>query len=315
MRSPTGDQYELVRLTPHGEARAVITQLAAALRELRIGEADLVQPYPESMPAPSAAGIVLAPWPNRVRDGKWSWRRADGTVIQQQLAITEPAYGNASHGLLRFTAYELVDKAADAVTLSATIYPQTGYPFLVDTRVRYALADDGITVMHELANGGETDAPVAVGAHPYLRVGAHDTATLRLTVNAATHIDVDDRKNPVGESPVEGTDLDLRAGRLVGELDLDDGFAQAGPGDLAWLEATDGSRTTLWGDESVRFVQAFTHRSFAALPAGQVAVALEPMTAPANAFNSGAGLKLLEPGETWSVTWGIRYAPSTALAG
>ena len=42
------------------------------------------------------------------------------------------------------------------------------------------------------------------------------------------------------------------------------------------------------------------------------AVAVEPMTAPANAFNTGAGLRWLEPGETWTVRWGIRH---TGLAG
>jgi len=33
---------------------------------------------------------------------------------------------------------------------------------------------------------------------------------------------------------------------------------------------------------------------------------VEPMTAPADAFNSGEGLKVLAPGERWGTTWGIR---------
>jgi aldose 1-epimerase len=35
------------------------------------------------------------------------------------------------------------------------------------------------------------------------------------------------------------------------------------------------------------------------------AVAIEPMTAPADAFNSGQGLRWLAPGEDWVVRWGI----------
>ena len=35
-------------------------------------------------------------------------------------------------------------------------------------------------------------------------------------------------------------------------------------------------------------------------------VAVEPMTAPAEAFNSGRGLRRLAPGETWELHWGIR---------
>ncbi len=300
-------------MTPTGEARACITQVAAGIRELTIGGVELVESFPIESPPPSAAGIVLVPWPNRVRDGKWTLTAPDGAASVQQLALTEPARGNASHGLLRFTAYELQDKGADYVELGATIYPQTGYPFLVDTRVRYELADDGLVVTHELANGGTGTAPVAVGAHPYLRLGGHDTASLELVVNAATHIEVDERMNPVAETPVDGTEFDLRAPHPVGELTLDDGFGAAGPGELARLTAPDGSAVTLWGDDAFRYVQVFTHRSFATLPKGQPALALEPMTAPADAFNSGAGLKRLAPGETWSVRWGIRY--SAALAG
>jgi aldose 1-epimerase len=35
-------------------------------------------------------------------------------------------------------------------------------------------------------------------------------------------------------------------------------------------------------------------------------VAIEPMSCPANAFNSGDGLIRLEPGRGWSGSWGIR---------
>jgi aldose 1-epimerase len=37
-----------------------------------------------------------------------------------------------------------------------------------------------------------------------------------------------------------------------------------------------------------------------------VALAVEPMTAPANALNTGEGVRWLEPEETWTVQWGIR---------
>jgi aldose 1-epimerase len=314
VRAPTGEQYELVRTTPTGTARAVITQLAAGIREFQIGGVDLVEPFPVTSSPQSAAGIVLSPWPNRIRDGKWTWTGADGAEQTLQLPLTEPALGNASHGLLRFTPYELADKGADFVELSATIYPQNGYPFLVDTRVRYELSDDGLTVQHCFANGGEAEAPVAVGAHPYFRIGDVDTHELRLTVHATTHFEVDEKLIPVKQVPVDGTEFDLRSPRRVGDLDLNEGYGGAGPGELAALTAPDGATVTLWGDDAFRFLQVYTHRSFATLPAGGVAIAVEPMTAPADAFNSGLGLKRLAAHETWVATWGIRYAPAPAPA-
>jgi aldose 1-epimerase len=63
----------------------------------------------------------------------------------------------------------------------------------------------------------------------------------------------------------------------------------------------------LWGDESFTYVQVFTSRKLATRPAGAAALAVEPMTAPANALNTGRGLRWLEPGETWKAEWGIRH--------
>ena len=39
---------------------------------------------------------------------------------------------------------------------------------------------------------------------------------------------------------------------------------------------------------------------------GRPAVAIEPMTCAPDAFNSGHGLIVLEPGGSWSGSWGIQ---------
>jgi aldose 1-epimerase len=54
-------------------------------------------------------------------------------------------------------------------------------------------------------------------------------------------------------------------------------------------------------------VQVFTTRAFPKGAGEGLAVAVEPMTAPPDAFNSGEGVRWLEPGEHWSVNWGVRY--------
>jgi aldose 1-epimerase len=47
-------------------------------------------------------------------------------------------------------------------------------------------------------------------------------------------------------------------------------------------------------------------------PGRSRAVAVEPMTGPANAFNSGEGLRWLAPGESFTMSWGIDYSPGAA---
>ena len=60
--------------------------------------------------------------------------------------------------------------------------------------------------------------------------------------------------------------------------------------------------TTLWWDEAITAVQVFTVDKLVDGPA----VAIEPMSCPPDAFNSGTGLIRLVPGATWTAEWGIQ---------
>ncbi|WP_435749040.1 aldose 1-epimerase family protein [Microbacterium sp. PMB16] len=291
--SPTGTQVHL----QSGDVTAQVAQVGASLRSLRIGGVDLVTPYPLDIPTPSCSGVVLAPWPNRVRDGRWD---DDGTP--RQLAITEPKFGNASHGLLRFVAYE-IDQTDAAATLSATIVPQTGYPYLVETSVTYLLTGTGIDVVHVLTNRSPEPAPVALGTHPFVTIGDVDPHDLVLRVPAATAFDTDERMLPTGTRPADAA---LRDGIRLGDASLDTGFTDltrdADGLVRTSLTAPDGRRLTVWQGEGFDYVQAFTTSKY---PGHDLAVAIEPMTAPADALNSGLGIRRLAPGESWSLRWGI----------
>ncbi|UWX97914.1 aldose 1-epimerase family protein [Arthrobacter zhaoxinii] len=298
----TGTQYEITR----GSARAVIGSLGGALRRYTVDGVDLFQTYPDSAIPPSANGVLLAPWPNRVADGRWT---LDGRT--QQLDITEPSRGHASHGLLRNTGYTVREQVPGAVELEAGIFPQHGYPFHLLHRVRYSLDDDGgLHVRQSLTNQGGAEAPVALGAHPFLRLGDVPTEDLVLTVAASTVLTVDDRLIPTGRQEPAGT-ADLRAGARVGGLLLDSAYTDlalddTGPDGAAHryvLAAPDGRTVSLWAGPECRYVHVFVTDTFPGQPR---AVALEPMTAPANALNSGEGLVWLAPGRTFSARWGIR---------
>src|SRR3546814_4803157 len=104
---PNGRRFRLTT----ARATAEISQVGAALRALTVGGVDLVPRYADDIPTPTASGIVLVPWPNRVRDGRWTQRG-----VTRQLSISEPALGNASHGLLRFTPYRLEEERSEEHT-------------------------------------------------------------------------------------------------------------------------------------------------------------------------------------------------------
>ncbi|MFP5312766.1 MAG: aldose 1-epimerase family protein [Actinomycetes bacterium] len=299
----TGRQYELRR----GDAVAVVTELAAGLRAFSRAGVLLTETYGDDQIAPGGAGITLAPWANRVEDGQWT---LDGK--RQQLDITEVSRNNASHGLLRNTGYSLAGQTPDSVALEAVAFPQHGYPFLVRHRVEYRLSEDlGLHVRQTLTNDSAAAAPFVLGAHPYLRVGDTPVEDLQLTVAADTRLVTDDRLIPRGTAPVGG-DTDFRSGRDIAGLAVDVALT-----DLTFnggvarhtLTAGDGSAVSLWQDGTCPYVHVFVSTVY---PGRSRAVAVEPMTGPANAFNSGDGLRWLAPGDSFSIQWGIDYRPGHA---
>jgi aldose 1-epimerase len=297
----------------NGSARAEVGSLAAVLRSLTVGGIHLTEPVGTDVIAPMGCGIVLAPWPNRVRDALW---HVDGEP--QQLDITEVARGNAIHGLLRNTAYRLLEQTDSSVTLGALIAPQHGWPFLLDTSVRYQVEPDGLTVTHAAQNLSSRRSPWAVGAHPYFRVGEVPIDQLTVTLTAQVRIQLDERSNAGSTHPVDASGVggpgDLRSGRPLAGLTLDSPYGHLANhdarADIAWLTAPDGSTTTLWADPAFGWIQAYTPPDFPRPGGTGLAVALEPMTAPPDALNSGTDLIWLEPGASWSGSWGVRYAPS-----
>ncbi|WP_433876365.1 aldose 1-epimerase family protein [Sinomonas atrocyanea] len=292
----TGRQYEL----RSAGAVAVVTELAATLRSYSRDGVVLTETFGDDQIPPGATGITLAPWANRIEDGRWT---LEGRP--QQLDLTEPSRGHASHGLLRNTGYALIGGSESSAVLEATVFPQHGYPFLVRHRVEYALDGDGaLSVTQSLTNHSPARAPWVLGAHPYLRIGDVPTEDLVLTVPAATRLVADERLIPRSHEPAAGEN-DLRRGRRVSELALDAAFRDLEFQDgraRSTLTAPDGRSVWLWQEAACQYVHVFVSVTF---PGRTKAVALEPMTGPANAFNSGEGLGWLDPGETASMRWGI----------
>ena len=65
-----------------------------------------------------------------------------------------------------------------------------------------------------------------------------------------------------------------------------------------------GDTLTVWLGESYRYLQLFTGDPLPDVDRRSLAV--EPMTCAPNAFRSGDGLLVLEPGESATATWGIQ---------
>ena len=201
----SGDQFEI---SAAGYV-AVVTESGAALRVLRHHGRDLVDGFAETEMSSGGRGQLLMPWPNRLRDGRYSFGDRD-----LQLGLTDPSRGNASHGLARWAAWTLEEHTDASVSLVYRVMAQTGYPWALDLHVLYDVSADGLVVTQTATNLSPEPAPYASGAHPYLAVGAA-IEDLEVCVPARTRLAVDDPKIPVGSEPVSGA-YDLTSPRRIG---------------------------------------------------------------------------------------------------
>ena len=119
----TGIQFRISA----GDYSATVTELGAGLREFRHRDQPVITQYePDELP-PAGAGQLLAPWPNRIDGGRYSFGGAS-----YQLDLSEPARGNAIHGLTRWADWQVVAHAADAVRLRHVLHGRPGYPFCLE---------------------------------------------------------------------------------------------------------------------------------------------------------------------------------------
>lgn len=296
------DEYEIT----YAGARAVITATGATLRVFEVDGVSYLETFPEDESAPMGSGAVLIPWPNRTAGAVWTYRDEP-----QHLEVTEPARGNASHGLVRKETWTATVEEDSSVTLELTVGERPGWPFRFRTTVTYALDIEGLAVTHTVHNLADLPMPFGVGAHPYPRPGCSDADDCVLTLAATTHLPLDpERMVPTGLAVPDDSFAD---GKPLRGTTLDDAFGGCVPGLDGLvrhsLRGPDGG-VEVWADPVFGWVQVYTPDSFPGKESGR-AIAIEPMTCPPDALNSGTDLLQVRPRETWSASWGLRPLRST----
>lgn len=299
---PSGDQWTI----RHGDHEAVIVEVGGGLRTYVFRGRDVMAGYPPDSRCSAGRGQLLMPWPNRIRDGRYTF--AGKT---HALALTEPERGNAIHGLARWAIWSVLEHADDTVTLGCRLRPQPGWEWSLDLSVTYDLTASGLIVTPRARNVGTEAAPFGFGAHPYLSVGEDRVDEVQLGIPAGSLLELDDRLLPTRPAAVDGTDQDFRDPRLLGELALDTAFTDVvADADGRWRvtlhHPQTGRSVTVWAEATAYpWLQVFTGDSLPLDVRRTSGIAVEPMTCPPDAFNSGDGLLVLEPGQEFSAPWGI----------
>jgi aldose 1-epimerase len=324
----TGAQYDLSA----GDYRVTVTELGAGLRQLEHGGQPVIVGYEPDVLPPGAAGQLLCPWPNRVDGGHYA---IDGR--HYQLDLSEPANANAIHGLTRWLSWTPGPASAapggEEISLRLVLLGHQGYPFALELDASYRLdADHGLRVSVSARNLGSVAAPYGTGSHPYLTTGAAEVDECDLGLPAGLWQPAGERGIPIGgPEDVTGTEFDFRTPRPIGDTQLDHALTGLARGDdgRVWARLssagqvtrteaarTDPARTevartevartevALWAGPGYEWLQVFTGDTLGPSHRRK-AVAIEPMTCPPNAFNSGVDLLMLEPGDSVTHSWGI----------
>lgn len=256
------------------------------LSSWQVGGVELIAGHSGPGGQDGSRSALLAPWPNRLYLGRWSWRDRD-----LELPLTKGDY--AIHGLVADTEFTIVTSSAESVTMAHDLAPSPGYPFSLRIQVRYTMVRDGMACALEAENTGSEPAPVGLGVHPYLAGFVND---LQLSVPPVTRVDMDQTWHESGRRPWSHDGP-------IGDLVLDSAFTDLPSGFEIVVTRTDGVSIAVWGGPTCRWLLVFTADTLGPADVRQ-SLAVEPMTCPPNALATGE-IDVLEPGGRLTLDWGF----------
>ena len=251
---------------------------------------------------------LLYPWANRLAAFDYTVAGHAVAVPHDLARVALDDRGLPIHGVIGGRmAWELVaaPDGPEAQTLAALLSWSESlgelfevFPFRHDLRYEARLEGGRLEIAVTVHACGDGPAPVAFGFHPYLSLPGTPRERWRVELPAMRPLLLDEHQIPAGL----GEELPSQAFELA-EREFDDGFDTV-PAHARFAVEAAGRRLELELLEGYHCAQVYAPRS------GQF-ICFEPMTAPANALRSGAGLRLLAPGESCRA----RFAVSCAALG
>ena len=324
-RSDRLGEEVLVAQSGDGTARAVVANSGATLLSWELQRdrevLELTDGYRDRAELLEQSGVrngVLAPFPNRVADGRY---RFDG----QDHDLLPGVHGDRTvyHGFARTLPFTV--ESATAASDYAQLVLRTdeirpgrfdGYPFALDLTVTYTIEIDQITLEIHAVNTGTTTAPYAAGWHPYFQLGTGTGIDeLELRVPSGILIRTDDALIPTNgpdcRIDLDGLpEMDFRGGSPIGDRVIDACYA-----DLRY-EVDGHAETTLRDPKTGRGLRIWQTSGFMHIFTGDTlprdrrgSVAIEPVEVMTNAYNRPefASALALEPGRERRFRCGVRF--------
>jgi aldose 1-epimerase len=222
-------------------------------------------PFSEFRKKPRSYGIpILFPYPNRIKDNRFSFRNRNYEVDQPQ------------HGFVRDKAWKVEDvgSSAEAAWIRSSLSTEKD-PFVFRLEVTYNLSGTTLEMITQVKNTGQEDMPFGFGIHPYFRKPNPGT----LQVFAGKYWELN-QFIPTGKLLNVTGGYDLNHPQNIAKLQLDDIFTDLKSGDCILTDEANRTKTVVEFSSS-----EFPHVVVYTPPPPRNAICIEPYTCPTDAFN------------------------------
>lgn len=247
----------------------------------------------------STAGIpLLYPWANRL--GALHYRAAgrDVDLDPTSAFLHFDDHGLAMHGVPWGQLSWMVDEVRQEYLRARLEWKRPEllavFPYPHRLEINVEVSPMSLQLRTEVSADSKSHVPISFGFHPYFGIPGVTRDQWRLQLPAMKKLQLDQHGIPTGRSESFGP-----FDNSLGQNGFDDGFGL--------LDATaDFSLLGGGWKITVRLLQGFSYAQVFA-PVGKEFIALEPMTAPANALISGDGLRILESGGRFVASFRIDF--------
>jgi aldose 1-epimerase len=240
---------------------------------------------------------LLYPWANRLARFGYEAAGRSVTLSEDDSRIPRDGAGLPIHGVLPALLRWEVEDADRPDELVARLRWHADellelFPFRHEVLVQATVGSGGLTLTTTVTAATGGPVPVSFGYHPYTRVPGAGREDWMVTLGATDRLVLDERGIPT----TERAPFDREPSRLAG-AGLDDAYDAAA--EPAVFEAVAGLDKL-----TVEFLAGYSYAQVFAVP-GQDFICFEPMTAPTNALNSGDGLTVVEPGDSYRASFRV----------
>lgn len=247
-------------------------------------------------------GAKLFPFPNRINQGKYVFED-----IEYQLNKNYHEENNACHGFIYDKKFEVlmqdVDEKHAEIKLGYEYNGESqGYPFRFKIELTYRLENkSGFICTTKVINKDAKSLPLGDGWHPFIQINKC-VKDLKLKFHSEKIFKVNDNLIPTGETEFYD---EFFNGKKIKDATFDDCFMLKKNGNKHFSEIyseSENIKVLLWQETGVNkynYLQLY-------IPPERDCIAIEPMTCAPNCFNHKEGLIILNSGEVFEASFGIK---------